>query len=121
METAFRKEIDGPAFTMLLDNVIVGCAGIQIFWPGTAVAWANFAKEAFSHPRYAVWITRMTKGCLRDSVRAFHLRRIEMVVLVGNINNIRWAQKLGFEVEGISRRYTLLDEDVYRMAWVAPK
>ena len=110
---ALDKERRGPAFTAILDNRILGCAGVQLMWAGFGIAWAVFSKEMFDFP---LWTTRTVRNCLRDIINAFELHRVEVVVLVDHNVNIAWATALGFRREnnGIARSYTPHRDDTIR-------
>jgi hypothetical protein len=115
VKTAVDKEKCGPAFTAMLDGKILGCAGIQIMWPGFGTAWAVFSKDLLEWP---IWTTRVVRQVLLDTIRTFKLHRVEMVVLV-NSKNARWASSLGFTRErGVARRYTAHGDDVIRYEMV---
>lgn len=110
--SALDKKHNGPAFTAIYDDRILGCAGIQLMWPGFGLAWAVFSKELFDFP---IWATRVVRGVLCDTIRTFHLHRVEMVVLTDNDANKRWAAALGFSPEnGCARSYTVDKRDVIR-------
>lgn len=109
MRFATQKEQGGPAFTAMLDNKILGCAGIILLWPGVGQAWVSFGKEIEG---YGVWMSRMVKAILRDSIRTFQLHRIEAVVLSDNTRNIKWIKAVGFSREDrFAYKYTQDKQD----------
>jgi len=106
------KERQGPAFTAVYEDAVLGCAGVQIAWPGHGVAWSVFSPEILKWP---VWLTRTCRNALRDIIRSHNLRRVEMVAIAEDDNAIKWAYALGFVVEnGRAHRYTHSGEDVVR-------
>lgn len=110
------KATFGIAWTALHEERILGCAGIVLQWPGMASAWMVVSEDI---GRYAVWLTRTVKRFLRDAIRAYKLHRIEAVVIVGNVRNQRWIERLGFTSEGgCARRYTPDGQDVIRYEWI---
>jgi hypothetical protein len=109
VQNMLDKERRGPAFTAVCDDMIVGCAGVIIQWPGVGVAWAVFSQNIFKYP---IWVTRNVRVALRDFIRAYQLHRVEMVVLP---QHVRWAEALGFSREnGLARCYTVAQQDVIR-------
>jgi len=106
------KEKSGPSFTAVINDKIVGCAGIMILWKGVGYGWVAFGKEIERHP---VWFTRMVRAVVRDTIRNYDLHRIEAAVLADNPKNDRWALLLGFTVEVCrARAYTQDKRDVIR-------
>lgn len=99
------KKENGPSFTALIDDKIVGCAGIMILWPGVGYGWVAFGKEI---EKYPVWFTRITRAVVRDTIRVHNLHRIEAAVLCGEVRNHRWARLLGFTLEqnACAQKYT---------------
>jgi len=101
---AIEKERGGPAFTAIIDDVILGCAGVMLVWPGVGVAWLAASKSMNKH---TIWMTRLTRMALTDVMRSFHLHRVEAVVLTSNEHNLRWIELLGFKREkNVARAYT---------------
>ena len=107
----------GPAFTGMVDGIVLGCAGLVITWPGMAIGWMVLSEQI---GRHAIWMTRTVRRVLRDARRIYHLHRIEAVVLDGNVRNQRWIEMLGFsqEQQGIARHYTVDQGNVVRYEWI---
>ena len=95
----------------LIDGKVVGCAGISECWPGRAEAWTLLAPDAFSVFRQ---IHRTVRQVLSDG----RWHRVEMKVDAGHAEAIRWAEHLGFEREGLMRKYTADQRDVFLYARV---
>lgn len=98
-------------WTGLLDSEVIGCAGIAECWPGRAEAWTLLAVDAFEVFRH---IHRTVRRVLADS--PWH--RVEMKVDADHSAAIRWAEHLGFEREGLMRKYTADQRDVFLYARV---
>lgn len=105
LQSGLTKQNGGPSFSAVIDDKIVGCAGIMILWPGVGYAWVAFGKEI---EKYPIWYTRMVKAVIRDTVRNYGLHRIEAAVLCGESRNHRWARLLGFTLEqnACAKNYT---------------
>ena len=109
---ALEKELGGPAFTGLIGETILGCAGLVIPWPGVGIGWMVLSEGIGSH---RLWMTRMVKRFLYDATWIYRLHRIEAVVLADNLRNQQWIESLGFSREnGAARRYTSDGADVIR-------
>jgi len=109
---AVEKQQSGPAFTGVLGDTILGCAGVVIPWPGVGLAWMVLSEQIGDH---AIWMTRMVKHFLNDIRRGYALHRLEAVVLLENERNQRWIEALGFTREnGKAREYTSAREHVIR-------
>ena len=86
-------------YTGLVDGKVMACAGLHVYWPGRAEAWAYVSKEAGPH---MVAITRAVKAFLK----LHDDKRIEAVVDLEFADGLRWIQLLGFELEAPKmRRY----------------
>ena len=101
----------GVGWTGLLDGQVVGCAGIVECWPGRAEAWTLLAPDCFDVFRH---IHRVVRRVLADS--PWH--RVEMKVDVDHEAAVRWAEHLGFVREGLMRKYTADQRDVFLYARV---
>lgn len=117
-KVALQKAHNGPAFTGIYDGMILGCSGMEIPWPGFGLAWGTYTEDLFKN--HKIWAHRITRRVLRDCVRIYHLRRVEMVVLSESERNVRWAESLGFKREegGMAQHYTANGDNVYRYEWI---
>ena len=93
----YGRSLEGPhAFTGVYNGRVVVCAGVEYQWAGRGIAWALLSECS---PVVFVLIhraiLRFLEGC--------DLRRIETSVDLGYGPGHRWAQLLGFEVEGLMR------------------
>jgi RimJ/RimL family protein N-acetyltransferase len=81
------------------DGQIVACAAIVDMQDGRGLAWAMLSEHALRHIKL---IHRAIQGVLAKSP----YRRIEMAVDAQHAAGCRWAERLGFEREGLMRAYT---------------
>jgi hypothetical protein len=110
--TAYNKEVMGPAYSAVVNDRVVACAGIVIPWPGMGSCWATFGEEAAKYP---IWLTRTCRRIIADVVRCCGVRRLEAVVLQENLRNREWLELLGFDPEGrVARMYTSDQRNVVR-------
>ncbi len=112
MRFATQKERGGPAFTALLNNKVIGCAGIIVMWPGVGSAWLALSNDIDGH---GMWLCSMVKSVMQDTIRALKLHRVEAAVLSDNKRNLKWIKLLGFNKEkAFAYAYTQDKQDVVR-------
>jgi len=112
MDYAIEREMKGPAFTAMVGEQVLGCAGIMVSWKGMGTAWVVLSDDAATH---GVWITRMVRAFMGDIIKSLELRRVEAVVLADSPRNLRWIRYLGFTPENsIAQMYTQDGRDVVR-------
>jgi len=115
-DTVLRNETNakelvraGPAFTALEGETPVACAGIAGCGGGRFLAWSVISQRGLA--RF---------GGIHRGVRRFldiaDYRRIEAVVDIEHKKAIRWIEVLGFEREGVMRKYTENGRDCYLYA-----
>lgn len=110
------KESNGPAWTFIDGETIIGCGGLIVAWPGVGIVWSALSEDI---SRYGIALTKIAKRTIIDSMRAFELHRIEATVIAGNEKNIQWLRLLGFGPEnGIARCYTSNRQDAVRFELV---
>ena len=113
---AVEKQQSGPAMTGMLDDLVLGCAGVILPWPGMGLAWMVLGEKVGNH---GIWMTKMVRRFLDDVIRCHSLHRLEAVVLADNERNQRWIERLGFTREnGCARAYTQDQRDAIRYEWV---
>ena len=94
--------LNGPAWTAICDEGIIGCAGLDMTVEGTATAWAIFT------PLFAKHYFTVHKGILRSLIvlkKQYNINRIQAWVDADNESAVKWALMLGFEKEGLCRKF----------------
>lgn len=103
---AFDKE-KNPAYTGMYGEEIIGCAGIIIStsMPGIGTAWLTISPIAAL--KFKIWMSRSCKRIMEDIARAYHLYRLEAVVIEDLETNLRWMRCLELtpEQEGRAANY----------------
>ncbi len=91
----------GEAWTLTDRMEPVACGGLAPVWPGRFIAWTWIGVAS---PR--AWLA-MRKACLAGIDRAFEggARRIEASTPADLPGGCHWLDRLGFEREGLARRY----------------
>ncbi|NJB68532.1 hypothetical protein GGQ74_002205 [Desulfobaculum xiamenense] len=93
----------GPAFTGLVDGRPVACAGIVLGAPGVGDGWALTGVEV---PHFALSFCRAFSRMLPALMAEWHLVRVQALVLEEHATSRRWLERLGFECEGLLRRFS---------------
>lgn len=98
--TGFADHVtaSGPCWTALSGARPIACGGFIKHWVGRSGTWAALSDDA---GRHMLALTRAVRRGLVDHPA----ERIEATVLVGFEPGMRWARALGFEEEGLLRRY----------------
>lgn len=85
----------GPAYTILVDDEIIACSGIRIFWEGSGEAWSILSKEKAG--KYIKLILEEFGKRLDFVIREMKFRWIQVSLNKDNKNGIHFAQHFGFE------------------------
>ena len=110
IELAKSREDDIGSVTAVLDGQILACSGAKQVWPGVGELWATFSPQVDDHK---VEIARLTRTVLDDIMTLGKFHRIQCHVVSNFYRGLRMAQFLGFDEEGIARKYTMNAEDCY--------
>lgn len=87
----------GPAFTGVIDGKPIGSAGIIRTGFGSGLLWAYLADSGH--------FLRVHRSALRMLDMFSDFRRIEATTECTFANGCRWLEMLGFEFEGVMRKY----------------
>lgn len=96
-ELAKLKESKGPAVTAVIEERVVGCAGLEIPWPGVAEIWCVFVDDI---DRYTMQLGKVIRPLIRQWREEHNLVRIQTPLRVDFPEGIRLAQWAGFKLEG---------------------
>lgn len=109
MERVFATytKLEHPSFTVMLDDEPLACAGIWI-WdlshsPRTGEAWAIINHDLGS--KKPIVLTKAIRRGLDAAQEEYDLARIHATIDARNEKACRWAKLLGFECEGLMRKW----------------
>jgi RimJ/RimL family protein N-acetyltransferase len=106
----------GPCFTAREDGKVVGAGGLLIMWPGVGEGWMLANKDAaLRHKKYAYEV--VIEHILKLACE-LNLRRIQAHVDVNVPAAVKFAEQLGFQREGLMRKYGEDGSDHYLYAIV---
>tara|TARA_R100000808_G_scaffold19385_1_gene42091 strand:- start:7075 stop:7497 length:423 start_codon:yes stop_codon:yes gene_type:complete len=108
-----HKDIRG--YTLFEEDVVLGIGGVHNIWQGVGEAWLLLGKEAFARPKT---VARHTVYMFAHMQEEYKYQRIQASISVKDVKAKRFAEWLGFENEGIMKKYGPDGSDYYRYARV---
>lgn len=112
-DVSYAEELSkgGYCFSARSNGILCACIGLIDHWPGRRYAWAFLAKDLEQqmiplHRNVSRWLKYRGTG------------RIETAIDPSHSAAIRWAEMLGFEREGLMKRYAQDGRDCYLYARV---
>ncbi len=106
----------GCAYTGIDDSceiIIIG--GVVETWKGVGAAWL-MTSPLF--PRNKIWAHRAIRDILYDAIETYDLHRVETLVLEDHLVSQKWVGRLGFQQEGLFRKYDSNQNNHYMFARV---
>lgn len=108
-----HKNIVG--FTLEDSGTVLAVGGVHVMWFGAGEGWVLVSPECLDIPAsFARYAKRQFNSILQET----NLRRVQASIHVNDERAYRFAEWLGFEDEGIMRKYGVDGGDYYRMARV---
>lgn len=98
----------GPAYTLMVDDVPVACAGVVLQGWRKGEAWSLLSSLFHCHK---IKVFRALKSGLDSVIFDHQLRRVQSVVNPEYPQTIDFIECLGFEYEGRLKRYGPFGED----------
>lgn len=100
-------------YSLFKEDLIVAAAGVHILWGGVAEGWIVMSKHGYSAPKtVARYTDRLFDGIMADN----ELWRIQASVSASDTKALRFASWLGFEDEGLMKKYGPDGSDYRRVA-----
>lgn len=97
-----KLELNGSAKTAIVDGEIVGVGGVVVYWTGVGEAWiilSNKAKE------FKVEIIMCINRIMEQMIFENRLRRLQVTVRTDFPQAKKLVEALGFECEGLMKKY----------------
>lgn len=108
-EKAVRHAAEGVAFTLLKDDEIIGCGGVDI--KGTdGLAWILFS---FDVTRYSKTAMRVTKTALEGIIEQNGLNQVHALINSKDVAAQAWAYVLGFTYQPSIPKQEAIDGNTY--------
>lgn len=92
----------GPAYTLIIDDVIICSAGVTCLGWNRGEAWMLVSSDFYQHTKTAY---KVIKNMLGFIAREKGLKRVQSSIICDSYTEVRerFLKHLGFEKEGISR------------------
>ena len=103
----------GLAFTGLIDGYVIASAGIKPLWPGVGEAWIVASDNM---PKKKLSVIKLIRENFDRMIQDNNFVRVQAGVRYDWPEAKRFAEFLGFEHEGIMRKYGPDGQDYLRMA-----
>ena len=105
----------GKCFSAFVNGELIACAGVNVLWPGTGEAWAIVTPRIYKNK---LFFHKAVKNNLEDIIKTKCLKRVQAQILVGFTAGARWIESLGFELEGVLKKYDSMQNDYWMFARV---
>lgn len=102
IELAETREVNGQCITGWVEGNIVGCGGIDLMWPGVGEVWMYLSYET---DKYPVKAFRVIKKGIKKLIDDNDLQRCQGWCRIGFDKGHTLFRHLGFEPEGIAKKY----------------
>lgn len=103
-------------YTLCEGETIIGCGGVHKMWHGNGEGWLLMSTHAYKMPKTVARYTyRLFDTIMADN----NLWRIQASVHATDEQSIRFAEWMGFENEGLMKKFGPDGSDYYRFARVA--
>jgi hypothetical protein len=114
---AVRWKEEGPSYTLVIDDQIVGCAGVIIPKEGFGEAWMVLSSLFYKYKKECF---KAVQNKLDQIIRKWKLRRVQALVMTDFPEAEHWLRHLGLKnetPEGM-KRFGPSGEDMYLYAMV---
>jgi hypothetical protein len=112
---SFKSHNNVVGLTARKDKDIVVMGGVHVLWQGVGEGWIMVSKNAHKMP---VTVARYADEFFDVIMDEANLQRVQASVHSEDAQAIRFARWLGFENEGLMKKYGPDGKDYYRMARV---
>jgi RimJ/RimL family protein N-acetyltransferase len=103
----------GISHTLMWDNEILGCIGFMKVWPGVADTWTLFSEGIVKHGKALTEKIAFMHNFYEENLK---IHRTQCNVKVENVVAVKWAEKLGYKIEGTLQSFGKYEEDYFVMA-----
>ncbi len=108
------QALAGCAYTCIDDDGKIICiGGVTLMWKGVGAAWL-LTSPIF--PRNKIWVHRIIRDVVCEAIEVHKLHRVEALILEDHIVSQKWVNRLGFEEEGLLRKYDSSENNYYMFA-----
>lgn len=112
---SMSKHDVASGYTLCEDDTIIACGGVHKMWKGSGEAWLLMSVHAYKMP---VTVARYTHRLFETIMADNDLWRIQASVHRTDEQSIKFAEWMGFENEGLMKKFGPDGSDYYRFARV---
>ncbi len=102
--------------TITVDGRPIGIIGMTFNWQGMADVWALLSEEVLKYPFF---LHKKAKYYLDLYQKIMNVHRYEANIRCGFEAGFRWAERLGFQAEGLMRKWGPEGHDYMKYGRVA--
>jgi len=113
-ELVAKRFTKGIAYTIEVPEGLVASGGVIPLWKGVGEAWVVTSELVETYP---ILFAKTVWEKLYEIINANGIERVQTTIHKDHIISQRWAERMGFENEGLMRKY-LGGEDYYRYALI---
>ena len=107
---------NGVAYTGIdKEGKIIAIGGVAFLWQGVGSGWVLTSELLLKHK---IWVHRNIRDILDITEKIHDLHRIESIILKDHEVSMSWAERLGFQQEGLLRQYDSHKQDHWLYARV---
>ena len=103
---------EGPAYTIVVDGEVVFCGGVVNIGWNRGEAWTLMSKLFYKYPKTCFKICR---NQLNKVIEEHKFARVQALVDPKLYGGVRFMEHLGFEKEGLLKKYGPQSEDMWMM------
>ena len=92
----------GPAITIFNYDLVIACGGVACAWPGFGEAWIL---PSIHVKRFKKAFFKVSLGFMEDVFDQLKLRRLQATIREQDKTSIRWINAMGFQREGLLRKF----------------
>ena len=112
---AFENKAEVHGYTLLDGEEIIVCGGVHMMWTGVGEGWLVMSKEAYEKP---ITVARYTHRLFDTIMGDNAMWRVQASVHTNDEQSVRFAEWLGFEIEGVMKKFGPDGTNYFRMARV---
>ena len=112
---AFESNAEVHGYTLLDGEEIIVCGGVHMMWTGVGEGWLVMSKEAYEKP---ITVARYTQRLFDTIMGDNAMWRVQASVHTNDEQSVRFAEWLGFEIEGVMKKFGPDGTNYFRMARV---
>ena len=112
---AFENKSDVDGYTLMDGDEIIVCGGVHMMWEGVGEGWLVMSKNAYDKP---ITVARYTDRLFDTIMDDNAMWRVQASVHTNDAQSVRFAEWLGFEIEGVMKKFGPDGTNYFRMARV---